>query len=87
MLSTKCIHTVMLAPILTLTLFTIQVTHLLDIKDVATRLLSHLQGTVRNHLDKLPGPRILAAGDLTPSETAMLDREHVLGIATESPTR
>jgi len=59
----------------------------LDIKDVATRLLSHLQGTVRNHLDKLPGPRILAAGDLTPSETAMLDREHVLGIATESGSK
>ena len=59
----------------------------LDIKDVATRLLSHLQGTVRNHLDKLPGPRILAASDLTPSETAMLDREHVLGIATESGSK
>ena len=59
----------------------------MDIKDVASRLLSHLQGTVRNHLDKLPGPRILVSHDLSPSETAMLDREHVLGIATESGSK
>ena len=59
----------------------------MDIKDVAARLLSHLQGTVRNRLDKLPGPRIIVSHDLTPSETAMLDREHVLGIATESGSK
>lgn len=59
----------------------------MDIKDVASRLLSHLQGTARNHLDKLPGPRIIVSRDLTPSETAMLDREHVLGFATESGSK
>ena len=59
----------------------------LDIKDVASRLLSHLQGTARKHLDKLPGSRIIVSRDLTPSETAMLDREHVLGIATESGSK
>ena len=59
----------------------------MDIKDVASRVLSHLQGTARDHLDKLPGPRIIVAHDLTPSETAMLDREHVLGIATESGSK
>ena len=59
----------------------------MDIKDVASRLLSHLQGTARNHLDKLPGPRIIVARDLTPSETAMLDREHVQGFATESGSK
>ena len=59
----------------------------LDIKDVASRLLSHLQGTARKHLDKLPGSRIIVSRDLTPSETAMLDREHVLGFATESGSK
>ena len=59
----------------------------MDIKDIASRVLSHLLGTARNHLDKLPGPKIIAAHDLTPSETAMLDREHILGIATESGSR
>ena len=59
----------------------------MDIKDVASRLLAHLQGTARNQLDKLPGPRIIVAHDLTPSETAMLDRERVLGIATESGSK
>lgn len=58
-----------------------------DIKDVASRLLAHLLGTDRNHLDKLPGSRIIVSHDLTPSETAMLDREHVLGIATESGSK
>ena len=59
----------------------------LDIKDVASRVLAHLLGTDRDHLDKLPGPRIIVARDLTPSETAMLDREHVQGIATESGSK
>ena len=59
----------------------------MDIKDVASRLLSHLQGADRKHLDKLPGPRIVVAHDLTPSETAMLDRDHVLGFATESGSK
>ena len=58
-----------------------------DIRDLASRLLSHLLGTVRNHLDKLPGPRIVVAHDLSPSDTAMLDREHVLGVATESGSK
>ena len=59
----------------------------LDIKDVAGRVLANLQGTSRNHLEKLPGPRIVVAHDLTPSETALLDREHVLGLATESGSK
>ena len=59
----------------------------LDIKDVASRVLSHLLGTVKKHLDKLPGPRIVVSRDLTPSETAMLDREHVMGFATESGSK
>ena len=59
----------------------------LDIKDVAARVLAHLLGTDRSHLDKLPGPRIIVARDLSPSETAMLDREHLQGIATESGSK
>lgn len=59
----------------------------LDVKDVAARILSHLQGKAKTSLDKLPGPRIIVTKDLSPSDTAMLDREHVIGFATESGSK
>ena len=59
----------------------------LDVKDVAARILAHLQGKTKPPLDKLPGPRIIVTKDLTPSDTAMLDREHVIGFATESGSK
>jgi len=55
-----------------------------DIEDVASRIISNLQGTKKPVLDHLPGQRIVLARDLTPSDTALLDRENVLGFAIES---
>jgi phosphotransferase system enzyme I (PtsI) len=54
----------------------------LDIRDVAQRVLRHLTGD--HHDDHLnEEPAVCIAHDLTPSETAQLDRKHVLGFAVE----
>ena len=59
-----------------------------DIRDVAERLLAHLQGRSRTDLLKnLHEPRIVVAKDLTPSDTALLDRKNVLAFATESGSK
>jgi signal transduction protein with GAF and PtsI domain len=55
-----------------------------DLRDVAGRVLDHLSGAVHEHqLQHLSEPCILVAHDLAPSVTAVLDRKHVLGFATE----
>lgn len=59
----------------------------LDLQDVAGRVLSHLQGTAKQSLDNLPGPRVISAPDLPPSETVSLNREYALGFAIESGSR
>ena len=53
-----------------------------DIKDVATRILRSL---IQYEDVKLPldEPAVLVAHTLTPSETARIDREKILGFATE----
>ena len=54
----------------------------LDIRDVAQRVLRHLTGDHRDdHLHDEPA--VCIAHDLTPSETAQLDRKQVLGFAVE----
>ena len=58
-----------------------------DIKDVAERLIAHLRGGRKVVLEHLPGPRIVVAKDLTPSDTALLDKENVLAFATESGSK
>ncbi len=58
-----------------------------DIFDIERRILRHLLGERQESLQKLREPVILLAHDLTPSETAELDREHVLAFATESGGR
>ncbi len=56
-----------------------------DLRDVAGRVLDHLSGAVQEHdLQHLSEPCILVAHDLAPSVTALLDRKHVLGFATEA---
>lgn len=52
-----------------------------DIFDVSRRVLRLLTGTATTRLE-LPEPGILLAHDLTPSETAQLDKTKVLGICT-----
>lgn len=54
-----------------------------DIFDIEKRLLRHLLGERREELTHLTAPVIVLAHNLTPSETASLNREFVLGFATE----
>ncbi len=58
-----------------------------DVKDVASRIVSNLRGLERPVLDHLPGQRIVIARDLTPSDTALLDRENVQAFAIETGSR
>jgi phosphotransferase system enzyme I (PtsI) len=58
-----------------------------DIRDVAERILKNLHGKDDYFLDHLPGQRVIIAHDLTPSDTAGMDRENVQAFATESGSR
>ena len=55
----------------------------LDIFDLEKRLLGCLLGKSREELSNLTAPVIILAHDLTPSETAQLNTDYVLGFATE----
>ncbi len=55
----------------------------IDLYDLEKRLLRHLLGERREALSNLKAPVIVLANDLTPSETATLPKEFVLGFATE----
>lgn len=55
-----------------------------DLVDIQRRLLRQLAGESRDEVGKLEEPVIVVAHDLTPSQTAMLERTHkVLGFATD----
>ncbi len=54
-----------------------------DLRDVCRRLLRGWFGMPEHNLSRLPGPVVLVALDLAPSDAAALDREHVLAIVTE----
>jgi len=58
-----------------------------DIFDLEKALLRNLLGERREELANLTEPVIVLAHDLTPSETAGLNKEFVLGFATESGGR
>ena len=53
-----------------------------DVKDVSSRIIGILTGTVQGGIDS-PVPVILAADDLAPSETVQLDKSKILGFITE----
>ena len=55
-----------------------------DIFDIERTLLSKLLGERREVLAHLTSPAVILAKNLTPGETANLDRRFVLGFATES---
>jgi phosphotransferase system enzyme I (PtsI) len=59
----------------------------LDIQDVTKRVIRNLQGKAPKKFLGLTEPHILVAHDLTPSDTASMKREHVLGIATDLGSR
>jgi phosphotransferase system enzyme I (PtsI) len=55
-----------------------------DLRDVAARVLHQLQGHDHDRdLRHLQEPCIIIAHDLTPSQTAQLDRKNILGFATD----
>lgn len=54
-----------------------------DLYDLERNLLRRLLGEHREFLANLSSPVVLLAHDLTPSDTARLDRRFVLGFATE----
>ncbi len=62
-----------------------------DVADVAARILRHLRGIDQQPVPAAAGTkkesRIAAAHDLAPSDTAALDRNTVLGFATETGSR
>lgn len=53
-----------------------------DIKDVSQRIIKNLSGNSSNDLSQLPENTIIVAHDLTPSDTAQLDRNKVIGFVT-----
>lgn len=53
-----------------------------DIRDVAARVIRNLQGEKPTDLSHLSESRILVAYDLSPSDTASMDRAKVVGFAT-----
>jgi phosphotransferase system enzyme I (PtsI) len=54
-----------------------------DLFDIEKRILKHLLGDRREPLRDLKEPVVVLAQDLTPSETASLDKNTVLAFATE----
>src|SRR6201993_2105514 len=59
----------------------------LDIQDVTKRVIHNLQGKAPKAFLSLSQPHILVAHNLTPSDTASIDRANVLGIATDLGSR
>jgi len=54
-----------------------------DVRDVRRRLLHKLLGRERQLLQHLSQPTVVVSHDLLPSDTAQMDREHVVGLATD----
>ena len=55
-----------------------------DLKDISRRLIRNLIGVTAAGTAFLEDPRVLVSEDLTPSDTASLDRSKILAIATET---
>lgn len=58
-----------------------------DIYDLKRRLLRQLISTGRNDLSKVETPSIVIAHDLTPSQTAGLDKTKIMALATDAGGR
>lgn len=54
-----------------------------DIRDVTRRIAENLTGRSPDALATLEVPSIVVASDLSPSDTAMLDKQRILGLATD----
>jgi phosphotransferase system enzyme I (PtsI) len=58
-----------------------------DVEDVTRRVIRHLLGKSRDELHQLDRPHIIVAGNLTPSDTALINRDLVRGFVTEQGSR
>jgi len=58
-----------------------------DIRDVAQRVLQNLLGQAENSLSRLAEKRIVVANDLSPSDSASVDRSAALALVTDSGSR
>ncbi len=58
-----------------------------DIRDVAQRVLHNLLGQSANNLIKLADKRIIVANDVTPSDSASIDRSAALAIVTDTGSK
>jgi phosphotransferase system enzyme I (PtsI) len=58
-----------------------------DIEDVTRRVIRNMQGKAPKAFLALTEPHILVAHNLTPSDTATMNRQRVLGIATDLGSR
>jgi len=58
-----------------------------DIRDVAQRVLQNLLGQAENALSRLAEKRIVVANDLSPSDSASIDRSAALAIVTDSGSK
>lgn len=58
-----------------------------DIKDVGTRVQNNILGIVQADLSSLNEDVIIIADDLTPSDTAQMDKKRVMGFATNIGSR
>lgn len=52
-----------------------------DIRDVGGRLLQNILGGAASGLENLAKPVVVIAADLTPSDTALMNKDYVLGFA------
>ena len=59
----------------------------LDIQDVTRRVVRNLQGKAPKAFLAITEPHILVAHNITPSDTATMNRDHVLGLATDLGSR
>jgi phosphotransferase system enzyme I (PtsI) len=55
-----------------------------DVRDVGKRVLRNMLGISGQSLNRLSSPAVIVAQDLTPSDTAQMDKEMVLGFCTAS---
>ena len=58
-----------------------------DVEDVTRRVIRHLLGKSREEFHRLDRPHIIVARNLTPSDTALINRELVRGFVTEQGSR
>ncbi len=59
----------------------------LDIQDVTRRVIRNLTGSSLRKHEHMEQPHILVAHDITPSDTATMNRELVLGFATDGGSK